>query len=80
MDSYDWTRGFAVAWISRKDILCHLRVTEEEVFGLTDHDMKEIASMMEDIYRTNGYWDDLALCTKRLLEDKEVHRGFSSLE
>jgi hypothetical protein len=41
---------------------------------LTDDDMQEIASAMEDIYCYHGYWEDLELCTKRILE----RRGLES--
>ena len=71
MDSFDLHKGFAVAWISRVDIKEHLGLTDEAVSRLTDHDMRQIASMMEDIYLNHGYWEDLALCVNRFLREKE---------
>ena len=55
MDSFDLHKGFAVAWISRVDIKEHLGLTDEAVSRLTDHNMKQIAAMMEDIYLNHGY-------------------------
>ncbi len=80
MDSFDVHKEFAVAWISREDIKCHLELTDEQVAQLTDHAMKQIASMMEDLYLDHGYWDDLALCVKRILSDKEAQHGLPCVE
>jgi hypothetical protein len=71
MDSFDLHKGFAVAWISRVDIKEHVGLTDEAVSGLTDHEMKQIASMMEDLYVNQGYWEDLHLCVNRFLREKE---------
>jgi hypothetical protein len=77
MDSFDLHKEFAVAWISREDIRDHLGLTDEQVAKLSDHDMKQIASMMEDIYLDHGYWEDLALCVNRLLKEKEEDNGLA---
>jgi hypothetical protein len=77
MDSYDVHKEFAVAWISREDIKSHLELTDDQIASLTDHDMRQIADMMYDVYLEQGYWDDLELCTKRLLADKEAHHGYA---
>ncbi len=73
MDSFDWHKGFAVAWISRSDLREFF--ASEALATLTDADMKRIASLMEDLYHDNGYWDDLFLCAKRVLADKEEQHG-----
>ncbi len=75
MDHYDLHKGFAVAWISRSD-LSEL-FSAEALAMLTDADMKRIASLMEDLYHDNGYWDDLFQCAKRVLADKEEPHGLA---
>src|SRR2546421_5638085 len=75
MDSFDWHKGFAVAWISRIDLSDFF--SAEALASLSDADMKRIASLMEDLYHDNAYWDDLFLCANRLLREKEEEHGLA---
>ncbi len=63
----DWNKEFPITTITRAD-LQEAGVPEAHLERLTDTDMQEIASMMEDIYLNSGYWDDLRLCVNRFFK------------
>ena len=70
MDALDWSREFPITSLQREDLVS-AGFSEEIAESLTDSDMQEIASAMEDIYCDQGFWEDLELCTKRILKSKE---------
>ncbi len=65
-----WHKEFVVTSITRNDLL-HAGFAQNLAVSLTDSEMREIASAMEDIYCDTGFWEDLELCTNRLLKRKE---------
>ena len=64
-------KPFPVISISRA-ILKEQGFSEEQVSTLTDSDMEQIASRLEDTYRENGFFDDLEAHTTFVLEEKET--------
>jgi hypothetical protein len=69
-EAIDWNKEFPITSVTRADLVS-AGFSQQQVSQLTDEDMQQIASAMEDIYGDNGYWEDLDLCTKRTLERKE---------
>jgi hypothetical protein len=69
-EAIDWNKEFPITSVTRADLVS-AGFSQEQVSQLTDEDMQQIASAMEDIYCDHGYWEDLELCTKRTLEHKE---------
>ncbi len=65
-----WEQEYPVASITRENLVSD-GFPHETVETLTDADMQEIASAMEDVYFDHGYWEDLALCTNRVLVGKQ---------
>lgn len=70
----DWQQGFPISFVTREDIVS-AGFKHEVVEKLTNKDLQEIASAMEDSYCDHGYWEDLTLCTKRVLEQKNADAG-----
>jgi hypothetical protein len=70
MDVHDENKEFPITSITRVDVVS-AGFSQAVVEHLTDADMREIASTMEDIYCDTGFWEDLELCTNRLLTRKE---------
>jgi ribosomal protein S24E len=68
--SPDVSKEFPITSVTRADLLS-AGFAEAVVANLTDSDMQQIASAMEDVYCDHGYWEDLELCTNRLLKRKE---------
>ena len=68
--SPDVSQEFPITSVTRADLVA-AGFSEAVVAKLTDSDMQQIASAMEDVYCDHGYWEDLELCTKRTLERKE---------
>jgi hypothetical protein len=65
-----WSQEFPITSVTREDLVS-AGFPKHVVEKITDSDMREIASAVEDIYCDHGYWEDLDLCTKRTLERKE---------
>ncbi len=66
----EWSKEYPIVFVCRRD-LESVGLTTEQIDGLTDNEMQEIASMMADIYLDNGYWEDLQLCVSRFLKADE---------
>jgi hypothetical protein len=65
-----WSQEFPITSVTREDLVsAGFPKHVVEKFG--DEDMRQIASAMEDVYCYQGYWEDLELCTKRVLEQNE---------
>jgi hypothetical protein len=69
-DTDFWYQEFPITSITREDLVS-AGFPKHVVEKINDSDMREIASAIEDIYCDHGYWEDLALCTKRILERTE---------
>ena len=67
--SPDVSNEVPITSIIRADLLS-AGYSEAVVANLTDSDMQQIASALEDVYCDHGYWVDLDL-SKRTLEHKE---------
>jgi len=63
-------RDFPISSVSRADLVS-AGFSQDQVAFLTDDDMQQIAAAMADVYCDHGYWEDVELCTNRLLEAKE---------
>jgi len=50
---------FPVTSITRADLLS-AGCSQEQVYNLSDEDMRAIASKLEDLYCENGLWEDIA--------------------
>jgi len=70
MDAHDVNKEFPITSVTRADLIS-AGFSEAVVKTLTDDDMQEIASAMEDIYCDHGFWEDVELCTHRILQRKE---------
>jgi hypothetical protein len=70
----EWSKEFPITSLTREDLIS-FGFSEAVVETLTDDDLQEIASAMEDVYCDHGYWEDLELCTKRILKRKEDDAG-----
>jgi hypothetical protein len=70
MDAHELSKGFPITSVTRLDLVT-AGFPEAVVEQLTDDEMQEIASAMEDIYCDHGYWEDVELCTHRILKRKE---------
>ncbi len=70
MNETDWNKEFVITSVTREDLV-HAGFTKAVVEQISDEDMQQIASAMEDVYCDHGYWEDLELFTKRILERKE---------
>jgi hypothetical protein len=70
MNETEWTKAFVISSLTRENLVSH-GFPQAVVEQLTDSDMQEIASAMEDIYFDTGFWEDMQLCTERILERKE---------
>ena len=68
-----WSKEFPITSVTRADLIS-AGFPQSVVESLADEDMQQIASAMEDVYCDHGYWEDLELCTKRILE----RRGLES--
>ena len=69
-DSNFWNKEFSITSVTREDLVS-AGFPRHVVEQLTDSDMQQIASAIEDVYCDHGYWEDVELCTKRTLEHKE---------
>ena len=65
-----WSHEFPITSVTREDVVS-AGFPKHVVAMLNDDDMRQIASAMEDVYCDHGYWEDLELCTKRVLAQKE---------
>ncbi len=70
MDPLDVNKEFPITSVTRADLLS-AGFPDAFVEQLTDDEMREIASAMEDLYCDHGFWEDVELCTNRLLKRKE---------
>ena len=70
MNAIDWDKEFPITSLTRADLVS-AGFSREQVASLTDEDMQEIASAMADVYCDHGYWEDLELCTNRILQAQE---------
>ena len=66
----DWNKDFPISSVSRSDLVS-AGFSQEQVASLTDDDKQEIAAAMADVYCDHGYWEDLELCTNRILHAHE---------
>jgi len=73
----DWTREFPITSVSRTDLL-EAGFTEQQIASLTDEDMLEIASEMEDWYCDNGFWIDIENVVQNRLDKKTQPLGESN--
>ena len=64
---------FEITSISRNDLQDCL--TDDEIALLDDTDMERIADKMGCAYCDNGYWIDLDICAKHVLESKKEVRN-----
>ena len=80
-DTDFWNKDFPIACMTRADLVS-AGFSQEQVTSLTDEDMQEIAQAMADIYCDCGYWEDLELCTNRVLEARKEEQpdGLPGLE
>ena len=78
-DTDFWNQEFPITSVTREDRVS-AGFPKHVVEKISDSDMQEIASAMEDVYCDHGYWEDLALCTKRILERKEEDAVLSTTE
>ena len=62
-------KPFKVTSVSRADLEEHF--SPEEIAQLDDSDMKRLADKLEDWYVNYGFWDDLQLATRSILESKQ---------
>ncbi len=69
-DTEFWNKEFPITSVTRENLVA-AGFPKEVVEQINDTDMQQIASAMEDIYFDHGYWEDLELCTNRVLEQKE---------
>jgi ribonuclease HII len=69
-DAQHQSKEFPITSITKADLVS-AGFSEAVVAKLTDSDMQQIASAMEDVYCDHGYWEDLAICTNRTLERME---------
>jgi len=68
-----WNKEFPITSITRADLVS-AGFTKEQVEALSDPDMAEIASAMEDVYCDHGYWEDLELCANRVLKGNQEEK------
>ena len=61
-------KPFEVSSVCRLDLLC--RLTPKEIAKFNNSDMKRLAEEMGSTYCDNGYWNDLEMIVKYILEDK----------
>jgi len=50
------------------------KFTKAEIDSLDDNDMEYIATKITEAYLDNGYWDNLQIITKSVLEDKRGNK------
>ena len=65
-DAHELSKEFSITSVTRADLLS-AGFSEAVVAKLTDDDMQQIASAMEDVYCDHGYWEDLEICTNRTI-------------
>lgn len=65
-----WNQEFPITSVTREDLVS-AGFPKPVVEQINDDAMRQIASAMEDVYCDHGYWEDLDLCTKRVLEQNE---------
>lgn len=70
MNETNWDKEFPIISVTRADLVS-AGFSMEQIAQLTDEDMQEIADATEDVYYDHGFWEDLELCTKRVLKCKE---------
>jgi hypothetical protein len=74
-----WSQEFPITSVTREDLVS-AGFPKHVVEKITDSDMREIASAMEDVYCDHGYWEDVDLCTNRVLTRKEEDVVLSTTE
>ena len=65
----DMDKEFEITSILRADLKDYF--TMEEIKNLDDDDMTLIASKMADMYLDNGFWTDMDIVVKDILEKKK---------
>jgi hypothetical protein len=60
-----WSKVFPITSITRADLIA-AGISRTIVVKLTDEEMRQIASEMEDVYRDHGYWEDIRLAFERV--------------
>ncbi len=73
MNAMDWNKEFPITSLTRADLVS-AGFSQEHVASLTDEDMQEIAAAMADVYCDHGYWEDLEMCTNRVLKGKQEEK------
>ena len=69
-----WYKGFPVTSVCREDLKQNF--TEKEIRSLDDGDMARIAEKMGDAYCENGFWIDLSIIARHILDqNKEEQDG-----
>jgi hypothetical protein len=61
-----WNKAFPVIHVSREDLVA-AGFPRNLVEQIDDETMQEIASAMNDVYCDHGFWEDVELCTNRIL-------------
>jgi hypothetical protein len=69
-DTEIWNKAFFITSVTREDVVA-TGFPKATALQLSDEDMQQIAAAMEDAYCNSGFWEDLALCTNRVLKRKE---------
>jgi hypothetical protein len=71
VDLEEWHKPFAIASVCREDLRGILAA--EEIAGLSDDEMEDIADRMSDTYRdSGGYWESLEIMAEYVLKRKEA--------
>jgi hypothetical protein len=60
-----WSKEFPITSVTRADLVS-AGISRAVVEKLTDDDMTQIASEVEDIYCDHGYWEDIRLAFERV--------------
>lgn len=67
----EWAVPFPITSVTRNDVLTR-RFSRAEVNALSDADMRELASRMEDAHLQGFFWTDLEEFVVELLEEREA--------
>ena len=66
-----WYKDFPITSVCRADLREFF--TDKQIDSLEDWEMEEIASKMGDAYCDIGFWIDLEIIAKDILDGKEVN-------
>ena len=60
-----WSKEFPITSVTRADLIA-AGIPKTVVEKLSDDDIRQIASEMEDIYCDHGYWEDVQLAFEKV--------------